>query len=479
MKYFLLALLCLPNFTLASIEITEVMCNPVGSDSDREWVKIKNTGTSVIDITGWKFNDGSNHILNVPPKNGGVGDMLIDSGEEALLANDATKVSGASTVIDTVMSMSNSGDTVSLINNDGDEVHTVTYTSDQVTEGESCSAVLVSASGSMETQVNDTLKIREVTQYRTVEVEPPQDIFVRDMSDIVSVFGGVTYIKPELYNSIGKVTNSGCYITFGDGSYGNQCSTSHIYEYPGDYVIKVLITEGVLHDETALTVSVTEPDFRLRLSGDNKFVEIFNDDSSDTELNQWSLVVDSMRFKIPDGTIIAASSSIKISGKTMRIDIARRGGLVRLVNVFNSTIAGSDEFFNIDAVPTQAISEDIQEKSASAIDVANVTEEASKTIPIKSIIGRKISMPYLSRVNDAIAVSDVQDRSVLPVDKSNNAVLGASVSLLPDEYGKWAVGLLALMGIAMTPLLLTSSKDGGHEDLYNGDSDTFTVEEVK
>ena len=479
MKYFLLALLCLPNFALASIEIIEVMCNPVGSDSDGEWVKIKNTGDTTIDITGWKFNDGSNHILNVPPKNGGIGDMLIAAGEEVLLANDATKVSGASTIIDTVMSMSNSGDTVSLIDSDAVEVHAITYTSDQVVEGESCSATVAPAGEATDTQAVSTVSVSNVTQYRTVEVEPPQDIFIRSMPDITSVVGSNTYIKPELYNAIGRVTDSGCYVTFGDGSYSNKCATSHIYEYAGEYIVKVSITEGTLHDEAVLTVRVIDPSLRLKLAEDNKFVEIFNDDPLSIELNLWSLVIGSRRFKIPEGTIIAGSSSIKISSKTMRIDMARHRGFVKLVNIFNTTIADSRLFTPVEPVLTPVVSEGVQEQLVPLQDIASITQEEAPIVATKSVVGSKVVVPTVAYVTDIITSNIQEEDAILSKGKPNTVVLAASAGLLPDEYGKWAVGLLALMGIAITPLLLGAGKDGGHEDLSNVELDTFTIEEVK
>ena len=74
----IIALFLLPNFAFASISITEIMYDLDGSDTDREWVEIFNDGNPV-DLTGWKFNDGSNHILNVPPKNGVEGSITIPS----------------------------------------------------------------------------------------------------------------------------------------------------------------------------------------------------------------------------------------------------------------------------------------------------------------------------------------------------------------------------------------------------------------
>ena len=127
----IIALFLLPNFAFASISITEIMYDLDGSDTDREWVEIFNDGNPV-DLTGWKFNDGSNHILNVPPKNGGVGSMTIPSNGYIVLTEDAnvflnehTGYSGA--VVDTVMSLGNTEGILYLVDPDGGTVGSVTY----------------------------------------------------------------------------------------------------------------------------------------------------------------------------------------------------------------------------------------------------------------------------------------------------------------------------------------------------------------
>lgn len=110
----------------SDIFISEVAYDLPGGDDPHEWIELYNAGTSTIDLTGWKFNDGSNHNLVAPPS--------IKSGEFAILADDAPTFlqdhpGFAGTVIDTVMSLNNSTDTLSLIRSDGSVADTLTYTS--------------------------------------------------------------------------------------------------------------------------------------------------------------------------------------------------------------------------------------------------------------------------------------------------------------------------------------------------------------
>lgn len=107
-----------PMLASAELRITEIMYDPEGSDSKKEWVEIFNEGPYLVDLSTVKFADKSAHILNAPPKNGGTGTMSIVPGAYVILAADATTFHSLypniSQVIDTAMSLGNSGATIGL-----------------------------------------------------------------------------------------------------------------------------------------------------------------------------------------------------------------------------------------------------------------------------------------------------------------------------------------------------------------------------
>jgi DNA/RNA endonuclease YhcR with UshA esterase domain len=136
MKIYILTFICLfilvffgfSNTALGAssdIIFTEIMYNPSGSDTKKEWVEIYNSGeTDVTLIEGsgtdsWRFNDGSNHTLTLFQ-----GSLTISVGGYAILASDAqtfldehAEFSG--TIIDTVMSLNNTSDTIKLSSDKG------------------------------------------------------------------------------------------------------------------------------------------------------------------------------------------------------------------------------------------------------------------------------------------------------------------------------------------------------------------------
>ncbi len=123
------------------IKITEIMYDLEGSDTDREWIEIKNVGPSEVILSGWKVYDGSNHILNEPPTNGGQGSLTLATGGFAVIAQNALVFlsdhpSFSGTVIDSVLSLTNTADTVRILDASNQIMDEVAYTSELGANGD-------------------------------------------------------------------------------------------------------------------------------------------------------------------------------------------------------------------------------------------------------------------------------------------------------------------------------------------------------
>ncbi|MEK7068058.1 MAG: lamin tail domain-containing protein, partial [Patescibacteria group bacterium] len=127
-----------PKIVFAQVIINEIMYDLAGTDDKHEWVELYNNGSAPVDLTDYKFNDGdnaTNHSLNIPPKNNGRGSIILDVGGYALLAGDAATLIADlpnynGTIIDTVLSLSNTSATLKLLDKDGLGISTVSYTKD-------------------------------------------------------------------------------------------------------------------------------------------------------------------------------------------------------------------------------------------------------------------------------------------------------------------------------------------------------------
>ncbi len=132
----ILLALCAPVVVSADVVINEFLYDAPATDTDQEFVEIYNSGNRPVDLTKWKLSDGSSHVLNVPPKNGGTGSIVLGPGGYALLVNNAATFIAAhsgvnGSVIDTVLSLPNTGGTISLINASGTIASSVHYTKTQ------------------------------------------------------------------------------------------------------------------------------------------------------------------------------------------------------------------------------------------------------------------------------------------------------------------------------------------------------------
>lgn len=126
-----LGILIFINTTQAnSLIFTEIMYDPENADTDQEWIEVFNLSTSTIEINSdWRFNDGSNHLLNLYQ-----GNNQIASTTFFIIAADAqtflnTYQNFNNTIFESSINLNNSADTIQLLNNN-QLITEITYSSD-------------------------------------------------------------------------------------------------------------------------------------------------------------------------------------------------------------------------------------------------------------------------------------------------------------------------------------------------------------
>ena len=109
---------------------TEIMYNPEGTDADQEWIEIFNLSTSTIEInSNWRFNDGSNHLLNLYQGNNQIATstfFVITANAQYFLNNYPNF---NKTIFESSLSLNNSSDTIQLLNNN-ELINEYTYNSE-------------------------------------------------------------------------------------------------------------------------------------------------------------------------------------------------------------------------------------------------------------------------------------------------------------------------------------------------------------
>ncbi|QQG37907.1 MAG: lamin tail domain-containing protein [Candidatus Kaiserbacteria bacterium] len=337
----------IPSIVEGQVVISEIMydvASGVGADDTREWIEVFNAGASSVSIVGWKINDGSNHVLSEPPANGGLGSLTIQSGAYAILADDAATFRAlypsVTTVIDTLLDLSNTTDTITLINADGAVVDTVAYTKDQGAAGDGNSLQRSSAAGTAlfatgPTPGTGALTSQEGTAATTSPttsttsqppapvssyVPPPlPQLFAEAGDDREVIVAADTEFTGFAYNREGTVieTNVRYLWNFGDGSTAEGASVLHHYAYPGRYVVVLSIAENKESAADRFVVSAQPAHISFSALPDGG-VSIENDSGKDLDLSYWIIRSFGQSFTLPESTVVLAGETLRIPQKTLK-----------------------------------------------------------------------------------------------------------------------------------------------------------------
>lgn len=103
----------------AKVGFSEFLVNPVGKDTDSEFIELKNSGGAAANLAGWSIVDGKDRKYVIP-------ELTLKAGKEYALLYSQTKVT-----------LTNSGGSLKLYNGNDALMDSVTY-NDGIPEGSSC-----------------------------------------------------------------------------------------------------------------------------------------------------------------------------------------------------------------------------------------------------------------------------------------------------------------------------------------------------
>lgn len=347
----LLFTLCLfvPCAAHAQVVISEFLYDAPGSDTGQEWVELCNTGSAAVDLTKWKINDGSNHLLNVPPKNGGIGSITLAPGALIILADNAPNIEALypalTNVIDTTLSLPNTSGTISLIDDEGSVADTLSYTKDTGGTGDGNTLQRVSlggtallaaspspgsgdCTGSAGTTTQTTTNTATTqTQSSTPPpvssyVAPPvPSLFADAGSDRSVIVGADTQFDARAYDRNTDIVETARFLwNFGDGSTAEGESVLHHYSYPGRYALVLNIAQDKFAAMDEVVVTAEPAKLAFTPLPDNG-VEIRNLSGHDLDLSGWLVRAGPgllpALFTLPPHSIILSGASMYITRATL------------------------------------------------------------------------------------------------------------------------------------------------------------------
>ncbi|MCC6323883.1 lamin tail domain-containing protein [Candidatus Nomurabacteria bacterium] len=332
--------------TFASIEITEVMYDVSGTDTNREWVEIYNNSSSAVDINKWYFfSDNTKHTL--------AGNTTLGANSYAVIVQNADKFrldypDFSGTIYDSSWTgLNNEGEVISLKDPDLNVVNTVNYNSNMGANGDGKSLQKIDgewvASNPTPSRINtknddsnngDQNKNQESTnttsssstdKTKVVAPEAPRVITTKIIAkNNVSTRIGFQ-IEASTIGYKKEKLDSGKFVwSFGDGfSYEESVHKpfEYAYQYAGDYVLTLTYYESTLSTKPIATdsmiISVVDPELFIVKVGDSSdpYVEIKNQSENKMSLAGWVLNSNSTSFKLPIGMAILPNKSIVLSSK--------------------------------------------------------------------------------------------------------------------------------------------------------------------
>lgn len=340
-----------PLLASAEVVITEIMYDPEGSDTGREWVEVHNTSGQDIPIDQIRFREEeSNHKL-VPDGSHThlrAGNYAIIVADPAKFKNDWPSFAGL--ILDSTFSLKNTGELLSIImgdttlysysfdsslgaagdgnslQNDGSMWKALAPTpgrsNDLPSEGGNENGEEPSDSEMPEeetaTSTESTEKLPESTS--TFPVEPQIFSKIKKRENVVTA--GVE----ELFEGYGwglkkePLVNARYIWNFGDGHTVEARKAAHAFRHPGEYIVVFDVASDEFAATDRIRIKVVDPQLELvslKPSIDG-YVEIKNAGRYDVSVGGMRLRSGPSEFYFPPSTIIGAGLTVRISSETLR-----------------------------------------------------------------------------------------------------------------------------------------------------------------
>jgi hypothetical protein len=336
--------LLIPYITNAQIKISEIMYDPDGTDTKREWIEVINTGTTDIDLNTYFFFEN-----NVFHKLVAQDVSILLPGEYAIIVDSIAEVVAdymgyMGKIFDSAFSLNNTGETISIANNAKEIINTVTYASDmggssghslQITDGQIITAmptfgsVNKTQSESQEEEKeeddssgetsggnsNTSSGSTHIQQETILKYTPSADFKVDIGRDRIVTLH--TPIQFEAHVSKDDVSPKFLW-NFGDFNTEKGKKTTHTYEYPGTHE---LILEAKAKDYKAIDrvqVKVIEPN--LSIVQATTTIAITNTSKKEVNIGGFTFVFsDKTSITSPVNTIIAGGGTVHLPNDSLKV----------------------------------------------------------------------------------------------------------------------------------------------------------------
>lgn len=354
-----LGLLCVPGFALASVRVNEVAWMGTSVSSSNEWVELYNDGDVPTPLSGLTLLAEGVGKLSVPlsgniaPKSFFLLERTNDDTVPGILADQI--YTGA---------LGNSGETLVLKDGQGTEMQRINTPSGW-TAGDNTTKETMQWNGSSWLTAKGTPKAENILSVSSATTPPnitdenkttsqtsgnntsssldtsahssplplsdfsaEQELSLSAGRDRIVPAGGILAFEAYAVDTKGKKMANASYAwSFGDGFAEGGLKVSHVYEYPGNYIV---VLNVVSEDGAAVArakVRVFAPDVALLLYNENE-VSLANHSPYEMNIGGWKLNAGNQTYVFPEDTLIGAKEEIVFPSAVTKFQTGRANSAV-------------------------------------------------------------------------------------------------------------------------------------------------------
>ncbi len=326
----------------AGLVISEIMYDVSGTDTDREWIEVQNTGTDSISLTNYKlYEANTNHSL--VEYQGGV---TLAPSAYAIIADSPSKFLAdwpgfSGVLVDASFSLSNEqGEVLALKDSTNSVIDTVTYTPSLGAAGDGNSLQKITEGWIAATPTPGAVNSSETTYVDTATTENPQSdekatSTPQKITASISVPTTVqalatTEFRATLLDTDGSPLVRGYFLwNFGDGATYDEIQKSetvtHQYKYPGDYTVSLAYYRSryLAKPEITTKASVMVIPVGVVITEVNSegAIALANKSKVDTDISGWELVTEKGNFIFPQNSFLPAGKRIYIPSEITHFEV--------------------------------------------------------------------------------------------------------------------------------------------------------------
>jgi PKD repeat protein len=239
--------------------------------------------------------------------------------------------------------------------------------------------------------------------------------------------------------------------SLGDGGIARGSSVTHTYQYPGTYTVQVRASVDGQQYRERTTLAVIEPALTLEPK-EERAIAVHNRGSRAIDLSGWSLSAGSERFNIPADTIIAANATIVLSEDVTDLAPATVLALRYPDNEIAATHAAFSETDDRTTEPREERTQERKEEGAEQLERDRLQRQQINSVA---------SSPN-ARSRPSVASRSQSDTAAATATMASAAPQYAAASARARDVWPWALGALALVGIAAISAIVVRH---GEQDL--------------